>query len=250
MLTPERHQLILSLLKEKEVVKLQELVDGTNSSESTIRRDLIQLESERKLKRVHGGAALLQGKRTEPSIAEKSTKNLHEKQMVAREAATLISEGDCVYIDAGTTTMQMIPHINSKDVTVVTNGLTLIESLLEKGIRTYVVGGAVKGTTRALIGRLALIGLETYRFDKCFIGVNGIHIDYGYTTPDPEEAFIKQAAINLSQEKFIVADHSKLGEVSFSKISDLNSADLIVNDPMDDRMKEYKQYTTVKVVTA
>ncbi|GAA3330430.1 hypothetical protein GCM10020331_082970 [Ectobacillus funiculus] len=79
MLTAERHRIILDLLEKQEVVKLQEFVDVTSSSESTIRRDLSQLESQRKLKRVHGGAALLQQKREEPSVSEKSTKNLQEK---------------------------------------------------------------------------------------------------------------------------------------------------------------------------
>jgi DeoR family fructose operon transcriptional repressor len=248
LLTPERHRIILSLLKEKQVVKMQEFVEATNSSESTIRRDLTQLEKEGYLKRVHGGASLLQGKRTEPSIFEKAAKNLSEKQRVAKEAAATIEPGDSIYLDAGTTTLQMIAYLPEKEITVVTNGLTLIDPLLEKGIDTYLLGGNIKSKTRALIGRGALASLETYRFDKCFIGVNGIHEEYGYTTPDPEEALIKMTAITLSREAIVIADQTKFGEISFSKIADLNQANIITNGPENEQIKEIAKQTSIKLV--
>ena len=90
MLITERHQLILKLLKEKENVKIHELVELTNTSESTLRRDLDQLEKQNYLKRVHGGASLLQRKRDEPSVFEKITQNLEEKAKIAKYAAELI----------------------------------------------------------------------------------------------------------------------------------------------------------------
>ncbi|GMB09678.1 DeoR family transcriptional regulator [Thermolongibacillus altinsuensis] len=248
MLTPERHRIILQLLEEKEVVKLQELVEATNSSESTIRRDLSQLEKEKKLKRVHGGAALLHQKREELSVFEKSTKNIQEKQLVGKYAASLIRDGDCIYLDAGTTTLQMIPYIEAKDIVVVTNGITHLEALLEKDIPTYLVGGLIKKKTKALIGRGALASLESYSFDKCFIGVNGIHIDYGYTTPDPEEALIKQTAMKLSRQAFILADHSKLNESTFAKIADLQEATIIIDEIDEELLALYEAKTTVEVV--
>ncbi|MGM0844872.1 MAG: DeoR/GlpR family DNA-binding transcription regulator [Bacillota bacterium] len=248
MLTPERQNIILSLLKEKGVVKLQEIIEGTNASESTIRRDLIQMEEDKKLKRVHGGASLLQGKRSEPSMSEKTSKNLQDKINIAKAAASYIQDGDSIFLDAGTTTQQMISFLEQKKLTVVTNGTNLIEPLLQKGISTYLLGGMVKGSTRAIIGRAALQTLKTYRFDKCFIGTNGVDLDYGYTTPDPEEALIKQMAIELSQEGFVLADHSKIGEVSFSKIADLEEA-VLITDQSSENIQNYQQHTSIKVVT-
>ncbi|WP_113927787.1 DeoR/GlpR family DNA-binding transcription regulator [Bacillus sp. P14.5] len=248
MLTPERRFIILSLVKEKGVVKLQELIEETNASESTIRRDLIQLEEEKKLKRVHGGASLLQGKRTEPSMSEKTFKNLQDKINIAKTAASFIQDGDSIYLDAGTTTQQMISFLEQKELTIVTNGITLVEPLIEKGISTYLLGGMVKGSTRAIIGRSAIETLKTYRFDKCFIGTNGVDLDFGYTTPDPEEALVKQMAISLSQEGYVLADQSKIGEVSFSKITDLQEAVLITNQA-NESIQNYQQHTSIKVVT-
>jgi DeoR family transcriptional regulator, fructose operon transcriptional repressor len=249
MLTPERHQLILKCLKEKSPIKIQELVDLTNSSESTIRRDLTLLEQENFLKRIHGGAALLQGKLQESSMLEKSAKNLHEKKQIAKYAASLIEAGDCIYLDAGTTAFEMVEYLPEK-IVVVTNGINHVPSLLEKGIVTFLLGGLAKQKTMAMIGRGALLSLENYRFDKCFIGVNGIHSEAGYTTPDQEEAMIKQKAIRQSREVFVLADESKFAEIAFAKICELHEAEIITN-PIDlETLVQYQDKTNIKVVTA
>lgn len=248
MLTPERHQLILKILKEQNTVKIQDLVDLTNSSESTIRRDLTQLEEEKFLKRIHGGAARLQGKLQEMSMTEKSSKNLQMKKDIAHFAASLVEEGDCIYLDAGSTIFEMIPFLPN-NIVVVTNGLMHVSPILEKGIDLFLVGGQAKKKTGAIIGRGALLSLENYRFDKCFMGVNGIHTQYGYTTPDQEEAMIKQKAIELSREAFVLADDSKFSEIAFAKIADLHEAVIITNEMDHESIETYHSKTTIKVVT-
>jgi DeoR family transcriptional regulator, fructose operon transcriptional repressor len=249
MLTPERHRIILELLEERTVVKLNEFVEATDSSESTIRRDLSQLEEAKKLKRVHGGASLLRKKGEELSISEKSTKNLTEKDSIAKHAAGIIQDGDCIFLDAGTTTYQMIQYISAKDVKIVTNGLTHIEALLEKDIETYLTGGYIKQKTRALIGRGAIEGLSSYQFDKTFIGVNGIHPTYGFTTPDPEEAAIKNLAIHLGQEVYVLADSSKFHDVTFAKVAKLEEAIVITNEIDAEMLECFKEKLTIEVVT-
>lgn len=250
LLTPERHRLILQLLKEKNTVKIQELVDLTNTSESTIRRDLSQLEDGKFLKRIHGGAARLQGKLQEPSMSEKSSKNLQQKRQIAQYASSLIEEGDSIYLDAGSTVTEMIPFLPTKDIVVVTNGLMHINALHERNIETYIIGGYAKQKTKAIIGRGALLSLEHYRFDKCFLGVNGIHPEFGYTTPDQDEALIKELAISLSREAFVLADETKFSEIAFAKIADLYKASIITNEIGDDYKEQYISKTTIKVVTA
>lgn len=249
MLTPERHQLILQIIKEKPIVKIQELVDLTEASESTIRRDLTVLEEGKFLKRVHGGAARLKGKLQEPSMVEKSTKNLQEKKQIAQYAASLVEEGDSIYLDAGSTILEMIEFLPSKDIVVVTNGLMHLPHLLERNIETYVIGGYAKPKTNAIIGRGALASLEQYRFDKCFLGVNGVHPDSGYTTPDQEEAMIKQKAMSLSREVFVIADDTKFTEIAFAKIADLHEAIIITNMLDEDIKGQYTSKTSIKVVT-
>lgn len=247
MITEERHKLILDILEKKGIVKLNEFVELTNTSESTIRRDLTYLESVNALKRVHGGATLLKSRYTELSYNEKLDKNINEKSIIARYAASLIKNGDCVYMDAGTTTFEMIKYINTTNVVVVTNGLKHIDSLVEKGINAYILGGKVRAITKAIIGIDTLKNLEKFRFDKAFMGMNGIHYQYGYTTPDAEEAVIKETAINLSKEAYVLADESKFGEVSFCKVSELKNSSIITNAEVEN-MDKYKKITNVKVV--
>ncbi len=249
MLEPERHQTILEALKKKNTVKLQELVEWTNSSESTIRRDLTYLENKNLLKRVHGGAARLQGNLIEPTMTEKSSKNLQAKNRIAQWAACLVEEGDSIYLDAGSTILEMIPFLPS-NIVVVTNGLTHANELLEKEIKTYLIGGMIKPTTKAMVGRGAVESLEKYQFDKCFLGVNGIHPQFGYTTPDQEEALIKQIALSHSRETYVLADESKFSEVSFAKIAELSEASIITDQLSKEAKELFSSKTNIKVVTA
>ncbi|MCY6483075.1 DeoR/GlpR family DNA-binding transcription regulator [Clostridium aestuarii] len=248
MLTEERQQLILDALKNRGIVKINELVEVTNTSESTIRRDLTHLESMNALKRIHGGATLPKRRFNEPSYNEKLVQNINKKTIIAKYAADLIEEGECIYLDAGTSTFEMIQYMDKKDIVIVTNGLKHIDALVEKDINAYILGGKVKGRTKAVIGTDALKSLEKYRFDKAFIGINAVHLEYGFTTPDSEEAILKESAMNFSSEAFVLADESKFGEVTFVKVADLKKASIITNNKVEDYEK-YLEKTKVKVVT-
>lgn len=248
MLTEERHQIILEILKSKGTAKINDFIEATNTSESTIRRDLTFLEGKLLLKRIHGGATLLKGRFSEPSYNEKEIVNISEKELIGKYAASLIEEGDCIYLDAGTSTFEIIKYIDKKNIVVVTNGLKHINALIERDINSFILGGRVKIKTKAVVGSDALKNLEKFRFDKCFIGINGVHVEYGFTTPDSEEAILKEKAISISRETFILADESKFAEVSFVKVADLRSATIITNAQIED-MERYKDKTKIKVVT-
>ncbi|PQD96633.1 DeoR family transcriptional regulator [Pradoshia eiseniae] len=248
MLTPERHQYIIDKIKQEGFVKIQKLIKELNASESTIRRDLSQLEEMQLLKRVHGGAESVKKRGQEATITEKSTRHLQEKKAIAKYAAGLIEEGDCIYLDAGTTTLEMIPYIKDKAITVVTNGIQQAAALKDCDIITYLIGGRIKKSTNALIGSQAIQNLTYYRFDKCFLGMNGIHPEWGYSTPDPEEAVLKKSAIDLGKESYVLADYSKLGETSFSKVAELSQASIITSGIDSDKEAKYRMNTIIKVV--
>ncbi|GAB6255650.1 DeoR/GlpR family DNA-binding transcription regulator [Peribacillus sp. N1] len=248
-MTTERHQFILSILKEHGTVKLQELVDQLQASESTIRRDLVQLEEMKLLKRVHGGASLLQRKGLEPTTIEKQNKARAEKQLIAKLAASFIEKNDCIYLDAGTTTAEMIPYLKDKNITVLTNGLMHIPKLIELEIKTVLVGGMIKFSTNAVIGSNAVQFLNEYRFDKCFLGMNGIHQDLGFTTPDPEEALLKKMALGLSNETYVLADSSKLNEATFAKVADVSDAIILTDSNDEEAVAQLDKNPKVKVVT-
>ena len=246
MLSEKRYEIIINLLKLKGFVSLTELVELTESSESTIRRDLSYLESLNLLKRVHGGAKELENVSKELSYNEKSSKNIHEKRAIAKYAASLIKDGECIFIDAGTSTYELIDYLENKDVLVVSNGLSHIDTLIQKNIKCYVIGGKIKISTKAITGCDALMCLSKFRFDKCFLGSNGVHPTFGLTTPDTEEAIIKECAINNSRQAYVLVDNSKFGEISTVKFSNIDKCTIITNEKPKD--STYEEKTEIKVV--
>ncbi|MCO7125659.1 DeoR/GlpR family DNA-binding transcription regulator [Sporolactobacillus shoreicorticis] len=234
MLAEERQQLILKILTETHVVKMQELVQMLAASESTIRRDLQELEGRHLLRRIHGGASLLRKLNEEPDMETKTFKNAQQKKSIAKLAAQKIKDNDCIYLDAGTTTLEMIPFIRARNVTVVTNGPAHGDLLVRKKIVCYLLGGLMKPNTKAIVGSIALQNINLFRFDTAFIGVNGIDSSVGYTTPDPEEAALKRRAHQLAASSYVVADSSKFSEISFCRMFDLGEA-AIITDQIPER---------------
>lgn len=228
MLKTERKQLILEELQEHHVVSLEKLVSLLETSESTVRRDLDELEAENKLRRIHGGAELPHSLQQEESIQEKSVKNLQEKKLLAQKAASLIKEQDVIFIDAGTTTAFLIKELSNKDITVVTNSIHHAVQLVEKQIPTVMVGGSVKMTTDASIGGVALNQINQLHFDRAFIGMNGVDENY-YTTPDMEEGAIKRAIIDNAKQTYVLVDASKVGQTCFAKVAPLKCAVVITS---------------------
>ena len=228
MLKTERKQLILEELQEHHVVSLEKLVALLETSESTVRRDLDELEAENKLRRIHGGAELPHSLQQEESIQEKSVKNLQEKKLLAHKAVSLIKEQDVIFIDAGTTTAFLIKELSNKDITVVTNSIHHAVQLVEKQIPTVMVGGSVKMTTDASIGGVALNQINQLHFDRAFIGMNGVDENY-YTTPDMEEGAIKRAIIDNAKQTYVLVDASKVGQTCFAKVAPLKRAVVITS---------------------
>ena len=244
MLTEERHTSILNLLNTNGIVKTQEIMKTLQCSESTVRRDLDYLEKAGKLRRIHGGAKRIYQLNDELSSNEKSIKNVQEKTVIGKMAALLIEKNDVVFIDAGTTTLELIRYIESENVTVVTNGIQHASLLIDKNIETILIGGKIKPSTKAIIGPTSLSELRYYRFNKAFLGINGIDIEYGCTTPDPEEAALKRLAIEQASVSYLLADQSKWNKVNFVKVCELEDVTIITNEAKDN-LNEYKQSTKI-----
>lgn len=208
---------------------LEELVFVTKSSESTVRRDLNALEEEKLLRRVHGGAELPQDLSEELSIFEKSSKNVHEKEIIAQKAIVKVSDKDVIYLDAGTTTGALIGELKQlrKRVTIVTNSPMHGVSLTAENLTVYILGGLIKKTTDSVIGGRALEQLANYRFNIAFLGANSYDAEMGAMTPDSEEAAIKRQAIRQSDQSYLLIDSSKIGQTSFVKFAESTEVEVI-----------------------
>ena len=244
MLKSKRKQLILEKVMKDKFVSLEYLVKALNTSESTVRRDLDELESERKLRRVHGGAESLHFLQEEESNQEKSIKNIQEKTKIAQKAASLIQEYDVIFIDAGTTNELLVNELHDPSVTVVTNSIHHATKLVERNIPTVIIGGVVKRSTDASIGGVALNQIGQLNFDKAFIGMNGID-DGFFTTPDMEEGAVKRAILENAKKTYVLADASKLGNTSFAKVAPVSRARLITNQTESEVIQKIKEKTEV-----
>lgn len=249
MLTEERYEIILDALKKKERMSVAELVEVTNASEATIRRDIIALDEEGKLRKIRGGAGAIQDGgfvNIELSYTEKEQIHRPEKLVIGEYAASLVKDDDFIFIDAGTSTAAMIEYLKPTNAVFVTNGIANANSLIAKGLTTYLIGGRIKPGTLAIVGNEGVESLKKYNFTKCFLGTNGIHFERGFTTVDTDEASIKQEALSRSFLKVILADSSKFSQiaaVSFGKIDDaVIITDKVIND-------KYKDATTIKEVS-
>lgn len=247
MLTEKRYEIILNYVNENKIAKLKELMDITASSESTIRRDLSNLEEMKLLERVFGGAKVRTEILEEASYNEKSSKNIQEKNEIGKLAATFVDEHECIYIDAGTSTHSMIEFLkNKKNIIVVTNGINHATDIIENDIDCILIGGKIKKSTKAIVGALALKDIGRFRFDKAFMGANAIDSELGYMTPDTEEAMLKEKAISLSKKSYVLVDETKFDKVSFVKFADISKCTIITTDK--NNLDKYKEKTQIKVV--
>lgn len=216
MLAEERMSEILALVNEKGTVTVQELTRLLDTSESTIRRDLTELHRRGSLVKVHGGAAAvgLKSMTKDPSLGLRQELHREEKEKIAARAARLVKPGDFIYVDAGTTTEILAGKIREKEVVCVTNAISHARELMKQGIRVFLLGGELKAVTEAVVGAEAVECLKKYNFTKGFFGANGVDRERGLTTPDLTEALVKAEAFRRCKERYVLADSSKLGQIS------------------------------------
>ena len=238
MLTEERYAVILEQVRQNKSVKLPELCELLGASESTIRRDLTELDERGLVKKVHGGAISIEEgsfNSIEPDVESKSKMFTEEKSAIARYAASLVEDGDFVFIDAGTTTEKMIDFLPQKDVTFVTNAFVHAKKLAQKGYKVYIPAGEIKVTTEAIVGAECVISLQNYNFTKSFLGANAISLSGGISTPDYNEASVKSAVVQNSQNAYILADHSKFDQITSVTFAKLGRVKIITDKLLDKR---------------
>lgn len=244
MLQNERYDIILSQLREHGAVKVAELAKSLSISESTVRRDIIELDNMGKLKKVFGGAVSHEGFITvkEADVKTRAAISVAEKHSIAHYAASLVRNDDFVFIDAGTTTERMIDSLPVTNAVFVTNGIAHAMKLMQRGFEVYIPGGRLKRFTQAVVGPETLEGLQRYNFTKCFMGTNGIDLRRGFTTPNMDEAQVKKEAVDRSSAVYILADSTKFGLIAPVTFADLETA-CIITDKVEN--KDYINSTQI-----
>jgi len=250
MFAEERKGKITEMIKNGKSVRVSELAKQFGVSESTIRRDLADLETIGMIKRTHGGAVDNFVTSFEPSFAEKEDKYAKEKEYIGKLAASFIKDGDTIILDSGTTTKYIVPNITAKNVTIITNSLNIAYELSNNSnFEVIVTGGLLRTRTQALVGDIAQGTLRQFRVDKAFIGANGVSLRFGVTTPNVVEAATKRAMMENAKEIFLVIDSSKFDQVSFALICPVNTIDYIVTDRIEESEKVQYEKIGVRIVT-
>ena len=251
MLAEERFTLILDLLARQRTATVQERCEALNASESTIRRDLNELDKLGKVNKVHGGATLpgSQFRADEPTMAAKEELAVAQKQSIALAAVELIQPEDFIFLDAGSTTLAVARCLSGPALKAryVTNGVAHARLLAQKGCRVFLPGGLLRPETEAIIGAAALVSLQQYNFTKVFLGANGVALEAGFTTPDPEEAAVKAAALRRARESWFLVDDSKFAKVYPAVIADLHGGAILTNRCPNPK---YRQFPLIKETEA
>src|SRR5437868_2664897 len=215
MLAGQRQLLILEEVRRRGAVRVAELTELLAVSDMTIRRDLDVLAAAGFVDKVHGGAtAPGHLSADEPGFEAKSHRQLDEKELIARRAATLVKPGQAIGLTAGTTTWRLAHHLREvPSLTIVTNSIQ-VANVLNGEPRpdlTVILTGGVRTPSDALVGPVAVATLRSLHVDLLFIGVHGLADDAGLTTPNLLEAEADQALIGAADRVVVVADHTKWG---------------------------------------
>ena len=232
MLIEERRQHILSLIQKNGRVLVDELSKDLNLSKITIRKDLDYLESKELLMRTHGGALPAQaGALSDPTIQEKEELHHEEKVRIAEAAAGMVSEGQCIILDSGTTTTAIARAISSlKHLTVITNALNIATELARSESEVILIGGTLRKNSLSVVGPLAEDVLKEIHADIVFLGVDGFDINVGLTTPNVLEARVNRAMVSAAEKVVAVCDSSKFNRRSLSLIVGTSAIHHVITD--------------------
>ncbi|MFC4335523.1 DeoR/GlpR family DNA-binding transcription regulator [Salininema proteolyticum] len=234
MLAKQRQARILEVLAEKGAVRVTELVDAFGVSDMTIRRDLDFLSELGKLNKVHGGATRVDlSAAAEPGFTAKKVREQAEKTAIAKTAASYVKPGQAIAISAGTTTWMMAQQLaDTPQLTVVTNSIPVADVFYRNGRadQTVILTGGIRTPSDALVGPFAVNSLTTINVDTVFLGVHGMSLESGFTTPNLMEAETLTAFSQKGRNLIVLADHTKWKTVGLATIARLEDADAVITD--------------------
>jgi len=232
----ERRNLIAQMVLERGKVYLTDLVEQFQITETSIRRDLIILETNGQLKRVYGGAVSVSGSSRSHSFTEKMRLNNNAKQRIGKAAAEMIKPHDVVLFDSGTTTLQIVKQIPadlrlSTSITMVTNSVPVSQEVLGwPSPNLIVLGGIYLPDYQATAGPQTLDQLQGLAADLAFLGADGLTIEGGATTADILMAEVDRLMAERSRKTVLVADSSKLGRIGFVPIKPISAFQMLLTD--------------------
>ncbi len=247
----DRVEKIINHLKLHNLVTVEELVEVTGVSPSTIRRELAKLTKKGTISRVHGGATLNRYIPIQAPVTEKAATRHQAKALIGQKAASLIKEGDCIVLDAGTTTLEIARNIPNIELTVFTPDLNIALVLSDLSLVDVVItGGKIDKTTKSCSGEDTKNYYDSINPNLVFVACNAwIDDSPGVSTPSYEKVIIKKALLKRHAKKVLVADSSKYGATSLYKVGDMEDFDEVITDKdLRDDVYDSLQKRGIKVI--
>ncbi|WP_426575919.1 DeoR/GlpR family DNA-binding transcription regulator [Xenorhabdus stockiae] len=232
MIPPERRDYIYRHLHEHRTVAISTLVELLNVSHMTVRRDIRILEEEGKVINIAGSIQLNDALRQELPWNEKVFIYHHHKKIIGKYAASLVEDGQVVYLDAGTTTFEIAQVLAERfNLTIVTNDFSISQYLMKKPqLNLFHTGGQVDKRNYSSVGNSAAMVLRTLNVDIAFISTSSWDIKHGISTPYEEKVLVKQAALDIARRKVLISDSSKYGKYGMFHVCPLSGLNDIVCD--------------------
>ena len=253
ILISKRRDDICELLKEKNILSMNELSSILNIPKITIRRDLDYLANKKRIKKIYGGAIIERAKDYEPPYMIRSLEMREEKKAIGKLAASLIPENSLIFIDVGTTLLELAKNLpTDKNITVITHWIPVAQELGKRMFpNLFLLGGKVSCREMSIIGNYPLQFLDNFNIEICFIGVGGVSIDHGLTDYTLEEIEIKKQMIRRAKKRIVLADHSKFDRLAPIKICGLSDIDTIItSEGLNKQYRKNIEELGVKVVIA
>ena len=227
----EREALIIEKLKLHGKVMVSDLAEELAVTPMTIRRDLVRLEQQGLLQKLHGAAVPLDSLLKERAFGEKQLIQSQQKRLIAREALELVKAGDTILLDAGTTTFEMATLLKEvPGVNVVTNDLHIAMELSAAEGSLFFIGGEIEKELGRSAGAKAFQFLSDIHVDTVFLGVSSVNNDLMLCSPTVDNAELKRTMMNCGSRKVLLADESKFGTTAFARIGPLSLVDVLITD--------------------
>ena len=236
----QRLDTILDLIYTSGFTSVTEVAQQMNVSEMTTRRDFDKLEAEGLIRRAHGGAIAEHRTQVELDYRARQQRRSPEKMHIGQIAASLVEEGQSIFLDAGTTVLAMVKFLKQmKNLRIVTSSLPVQMELVNyPNINVILIGGQIFPHTMSYVGPLALENIQAMRFDWAFLGTGGIDVDRGLTHSTMEEIPIKKAAAASAKKVAALADSTKFGYNALSQILPISSVQYIVTDKLPEGLAQ------------
>jgi DeoR/GlpR family transcriptional regulator of sugar metabolism len=246
--TRERQARVMSELLDKKHVTVHALAKNMAVSEATMRRDLKSLADGQKIHLVHGGA-MLPGD-SYFSFDAKRDRNLDSKSIIGQLAASLVGDGEQIFLDSGTTTFQMAEPLSRKrGLSIILNSARLALELKSPSMNLIMLGGQYRPDRMDTIGPIAMSTLEQLRGYTAFLGADGLSTSFGISAADIESAHLYRLAVSNARETNLLVDHSKFQSASLFKIVDWDKVDRLVTDVRpDDEWMRFAQDNEIEVI--